>query len=136
MTRLHAGKTAGGDAVRFSTAKAQTTIGHDVASVMSPRASEARQLRDRRIAMGFLSWIVLGAIAGWLGSLLVNRTGEGLLRDIILGIVGGIVGGWLFSMMGSTGVTGFNLWSLFVAVVGAVVILVLYHAIFGRAATR
>lgn len=86
--------------------------------------------------MGFLSWIVLGAIAGWLGSLLVNRTGEGLLRDIILGIVGGIVGGWLFSMMGSTGVTGFNLWSLFVAVVGAVVILVLYHAIFGRAATR
>ena len=86
--------------------------------------------------MGFLSWIVLGAIAGWLGSLLVNRTGEGLLRDIVLGIVGGLVGGWIFSMLGSTGVTGFNLWSLFVAVVGAVVILVLYHAIFGRATTR
>jgi uncharacterized membrane protein YeaQ/YmgE (transglycosylase-associated protein family) len=86
--------------------------------------------------MGFLSWIVLGAIAGWLGSLLVNRTGEGLLRDIVLGIIGGIVGGWIFSILGSSGVTGFNLWSLFVAVVGAVVVLVLYHAIFGRAATR
>jgi uncharacterized membrane protein YeaQ/YmgE (transglycosylase-associated protein family) len=86
--------------------------------------------------MGFLSWIVLGAIAGWLGSLLVNRTGEGVLRDIVLGIIGGIVGGWIFSMLGSTGVTGFNLWSLFVAVVGAVVVLVLYHAIFGRTATR
>ena len=86
--------------------------------------------------MGFLSWIVLGAIAGWLGSLLVNRSGEGILRDIVLGIIGGIVGGWIFSMLGSTGVTGFNLWSLFVAVVGAVVVLVLYHAIFGRTATR
>ena len=86
--------------------------------------------------MGFLSWIVLGAIAGWLGSLLVNRTGEGLLRDIVLGIIGGIVGGWIFSILGSSGVTGFNLWSLFVAVVGAVVVLVLYHAIFGRTATR
>lgn len=86
--------------------------------------------------MGFLSWIVLGAIAGWIGSLLVNRTGEGLLRDIVLGIIGGIVGGWIFSALGSTGVTGFNLWSLFVAVVGAVVLLVVYHAIFGRAATR
>jgi len=86
--------------------------------------------------MGILSWIVLGAIAGWIGSLLVNRTGEGLLRDIVLGIIGGIVGGWIFSALGSSGVTGFNLWSLFVAVIGAVVVLVLYHAIFGRAATR
>jgi len=87
--------------------------------------------------MGILSWIVLGAIAGWIGSLLVNKTGEGLLRDIVLGIIGGIVGGWIFAALGSTGVTGFNLWSLFVAVVGAVVVLVLYHAIFGRgAATR
>jgi uncharacterized membrane protein YeaQ/YmgE (transglycosylase-associated protein family) len=82
--------------------------------------------------MGILAWIILGAIAGWIGSLLVNKTGEGLLRDIVLGIVGGLVGGWVFSMVGSTGVTGFNLWSLFVAVIGAVIVLVLYHAIFGR----
>lgn len=79
--------------------------------------------------MGIISWIVLGAIAGWIGSLIVNKTGEGLFRDILLGIVGGIVGGWIFSAAGSTGVTGFNLWSLFVAVMGAVVVLVLYHAI-------
>jgi uncharacterized membrane protein YeaQ/YmgE (transglycosylase-associated protein family) len=82
--------------------------------------------------VGILSWIVLGAIAGWIGSLLVNRTGEGLFRDIVLGIVGGIVGGWIFAALGSTGVTGFNLWSLFVAVVGAVVVLTLYHAIIRR----
>lgn len=79
--------------------------------------------------MGILSWIVLGAIAGWLASLFVNKTGEGLFRDIILGIVGGVVGGWIFAAAGSTGVTGFNLWSLFVAVVGAVVVLVIFHAI-------
>ena len=83
--------------------------------------------------MGILSWIVLGGVAGWLGSLIVNKTGEGIIRDIVLGIIGGIVGGWVFAAMGSTGVTGFNLWSLFVAVVGAVVLLVLYHALFGRA---
>jgi uncharacterized membrane protein YeaQ/YmgE (transglycosylase-associated protein family) len=82
--------------------------------------------------VGILSWIVLGAIAGWIGSMLVNRTGEGLFRDIVLGIVGGVVGGWIFAALGSTGVTGFNLWSLFVAVVGAVVVLALYHAVIRR----
>ncbi len=79
--------------------------------------------------MGILSWIILGAIAGWIGSMLVNKTGEGLFRDIVLGIIGGVVGGWIFAALGSTGVTGFNLWSLFVAVVGAVIVLVLYHAL-------
>ena len=69
--------------------------------------------------MSVIAWIVLGGIAGWIGSLLVNKTGEGDFLDIILGIVGGVVGGWIFSMLGSTGVTGFNLWSLFAAVVGA-----------------
>jgi len=82
--------------------------------------------------VGILSGIVLGAIAGWIGSMLVNRTGEGLFRDIVLGIVGGVVGGWIFAALGSTGVTGFNLWSLFVAVVGAVVVLALYHAVIRR----
>ena len=86
--------------------------------------------------MGILSWIILGGIAGWLGSMIVNKSGEGVLRDIVLGIIGGIVGGWIFAAMGSTGVTGFNLWSLFVAVVGAVIVLVLYHAVFGRSHAR
>jgi uncharacterized membrane protein YeaQ/YmgE (transglycosylase-associated protein family) len=82
--------------------------------------------------MSVIGWIVLGALAGWIGSLLVNKTGEGLLRDIVLGIVGAVVGGWIVTMFGSTGVTGFNIWSLFVAVIGSVVVLVAYHALIGR----
>jgi uncharacterized membrane protein YeaQ/YmgE (transglycosylase-associated protein family) len=81
--------------------------------------------------MSIIGWIVLGGVAGWIGSLLVNKTGEGLFRDIVLGIVGAIVGGWIVTMFGTAGVTGFNLWSLFVAVIGSVVVLMAYHAIFG-----
>jgi uncharacterized membrane protein YeaQ/YmgE (transglycosylase-associated protein family) len=78
--------------------------------------------------MGIFSWIILGAVAGWLGSMIVNKQGEGMLFDIMLGIVGALVGGWLFSAMGSTGVTGLNIWSLVVSVLGSVVVLMLYHA--------
>ena len=85
--------------------------------------------------MGIISWIVLGGIAGWSASLLVNKAGEGLFLDIVLGIVGAMIGGWVFSAFGSTGVTGFNLWSLFVAVLGSVVLLLVYHAIMGRQRT-
>lgn len=85
--------------------------------------------------MGFLSWIVVGLIAGFIGSKVVNKSGEGLIRDIILGIVGAFVGGWIFNMMGAAGVSGINLYSIFVAVVGAIVVLVAYHAIFGQRAT-
>ena len=79
--------------------------------------------------MSYLAWIVLGLIAGFIASKIVNKTGEGLLLDIILGIVGAFVGGWIFSMFGASGVTGLNLYSALVAVVGAVVVLVVYHAI-------
>jgi uncharacterized membrane protein YeaQ/YmgE (transglycosylase-associated protein family) len=79
--------------------------------------------------MSFLAWIVLGLIAGFVGSKIVNKSGEGLVLDIILGIVGAIVGGWVFSMFGANGVTGLNIYSLAVAVVGAIVVLVVYHAI-------
>jgi uncharacterized membrane protein YeaQ/YmgE (transglycosylase-associated protein family) len=82
--------------------------------------------------MSILAWIVLGLIAGFIGSKLVNHTGEGILLDILLGIVGAIVGGFLFNLAGASGVTGFNLWSLFVAVIGAVAFLVLYHVLFRR----
>jgi uncharacterized membrane protein YeaQ/YmgE (transglycosylase-associated protein family) len=78
--------------------------------------------------MGIFSWIVLGAIAGWLASMIMNRSGEGLARDILLGIVGALVGGWIFTAVGSTGVTGVNLWSVAVSVIGSVVVLWLYHA--------
>ena len=79
--------------------------------------------------MSFLAWIVLGLVAGFIGSKIVNKSGEGLILDIILGIVGAIVGGWLFSFFGTGGVSGLNLYSLAVAVVGAIVVLVVYHAI-------
>jgi uncharacterized membrane protein YeaQ/YmgE (transglycosylase-associated protein family) len=83
--------------------------------------------------MSIISWIVLGLIAGFLGSKLVNKTGEGFVLDIVLGIVGAVIGGWLFSLFGMQGVTGLNIYSLIVAVVGAVVFLVVYHAIRRRA---
>jgi uncharacterized membrane protein YeaQ/YmgE (transglycosylase-associated protein family) len=82
--------------------------------------------------MSVLGWIVLGLIAGFIGSKIVNHSGQGFLLDIVLGIAGAVVGGFLFTALGATGVTGFNLYSMFVAVVGAVVVLWGYHAIAGR----
>ncbi len=82
--------------------------------------------------MSILAWIILGLIAGFIGSKLVNKTGEGLVLDLVLGIVGALVGGFLFNMFGASGVTGLNLYSLLVAVIGAVVVLVVYHMIFRR----
>ncbi len=81
--------------------------------------------------MSVIAWIVLGLIAGFIASKIVNRAGEGVLLDIILGIIGAVVGGWLFHQFGATGVTGLNLYSMLVAVIGAVVVLVIYHALFG-----
>ena len=81
--------------------------------------------------MSILGWIVLGLIAGFIASKIVNKTGEGVILDIVLGIVGAIVGGFLFTEFGATGVTGFNLYSMFVAIVGAIVVLLAYHAIAG-----
>ena len=75
--------------------------------------------------MSFLAWIVLGLLAGFIGSKIVNKSGEGILIDILLGIVGG----WLFNTFGAAGVTGLNLYSILVAVVGSVVFLIVYHAI-------
>jgi uncharacterized membrane protein YeaQ/YmgE (transglycosylase-associated protein family) len=82
--------------------------------------------------MSILGWLVLGLISGFIASKLVNKSGEGVLLDIVLGIVGAVVGGWLFNTLGHSGVTGFNIYSMFVAVVGAVVVLVAYHALFRR----
>jgi len=82
--------------------------------------------------MSIISWIVLGLICGFIASKIVNKTGEGIILDIVLGIVGAVFGGFLFSQFGASGVTGFNLYSMFVAIVGAVVLLLLYHAIVGR----
>jgi uncharacterized membrane protein YeaQ/YmgE (transglycosylase-associated protein family) len=84
--------------------------------------------------MSFLAWIILGLIAGFIGSKIVNKSGEGVLLDIILGIVGAIVGGWLFTAFGAQGVTGLNIYSIIVAAIGAIVVLVIYHALFRRKA--
>ena len=86
--------------------------------------------------MSIIGWIVLGLIAGFIASKVVNKEGEGLLLDIVLGIVGAVVGGFLFNQLGAAGVTGFNIYSMFVAVVGAVIVLVVYHAVTGRRAVR
>jgi uncharacterized membrane protein YeaQ/YmgE (transglycosylase-associated protein family) len=79
--------------------------------------------------MGIIAWIILGLIAGFIGSKIVNKSGEGFFLDIILGIVGAVVGGWLFSFFGAHGVTGLNIYSLLVAVLGAIGVLLVYHAI-------
>ena len=79
--------------------------------------------------MSFLAWIVLGLLADFIGSKIVNKQGEGVILDILLGIVGAVLGGWLFNTFGASGVTGVNLYSLLVAVIGSVVLLVIYHAV-------
>jgi len=84
--------------------------------------------------MGILSWIILGLIAGFIGSKIVNRQGQGFWLDIVLGIVGALVGGFLFDLFGASGVTGLNIYSMVVAIVGAVVVLVIYNALTGRRA--
>ena len=82
--------------------------------------------------MGIIAWLVLGLIAGFIASKIVNNSGQGVLLDIVLGIIGAFVGGFLFSFFGAAPVTGFNIYSMIVAVVGAVVVLWLYHALVGR----
>jgi uncharacterized membrane protein YeaQ/YmgE (transglycosylase-associated protein family) len=84
--------------------------------------------------MSFIAWIVLGLIAGFIASKIVNKSGDGVFLDILLGIVGAVLGGWLFQTFGMAGVTGVNIYSILVAVIGAVIFLVLYHALFRRSA--
>jgi uncharacterized membrane protein YeaQ/YmgE (transglycosylase-associated protein family) len=82
--------------------------------------------------MSIIAWLILGLISGFIASKLVNKTGDGMVMDIVLGIIGAIAGGWLFNRFGMAGVTGLNIYSMLVSVVGAVVVLVIYHAIARR----
>jgi len=86
--------------------------------------------------VGVFSWIVVGLIAGFIGSKIVNKSGEGFMRDVMLGILGALVGGFIFQRLGYTGVNGVNLYSILVAVVGAVILLVIFHAVRGGASAR
>jgi uncharacterized membrane protein YeaQ/YmgE (transglycosylase-associated protein family) len=82
--------------------------------------------------MSIIGWLILGLIAGFIASKIINKTGEGIILDIVLGIVGAVVGGFLFSLVGAAPVTGLNVYSMIVAVIGAIVVLVAYHAVMGR----
>lgn len=79
--------------------------------------------------MSIITWLVLGLIAGFIGSRLVNRGDEGILGDLIVGVVGAFLGGFLFNLAGERGVTGLNLWSIMVAVAGSVVLLMLLYGV-------
>lgn len=82
--------------------------------------------------MSILSWIILGLIAGFIGSKIINKSGQGFFLDVALGIIGAVVGGVLFSTFGATGITGLNLYSMFVAVVGSAIVLWVYHSFIKR----
>ena len=82
--------------------------------------------------MSILGWIILGLIAGFIGSKIVNSQGQGFWLNIALGIIGALVGGFLFSLFGSEGVTGLNIWSMIVAIAGSVVVLLIYNALVGH----
>jgi uncharacterized membrane protein YeaQ/YmgE (transglycosylase-associated protein family) len=86
----------------------------------------------KEFPMSIIGWIILGLIAGFLASKIVNRQGQGFWLDIALGIVGAVVGGFIFEGLGGTGITGFNIYSMIVAIIGAIVVLLVYHAIAGR----
>jgi uncharacterized membrane protein YeaQ/YmgE (transglycosylase-associated protein family) len=82
--------------------------------------------------MSIIAWLVVGLVAGWIASMIVNRRGEGFLGDIIIGAVGAFVGGFVFHLLGHSGVTGINIYSIFVAAVGAVVVLLIWHGLVRR----
>jgi uncharacterized membrane protein YeaQ/YmgE (transglycosylase-associated protein family) len=82
--------------------------------------------------MSVIAWLILGLLAGFIASQIVNRRGSGILLDMVLGIIGALVGGWLFSLLGAHEVTGLNLYSLIVATVGSVIVLLIYHALADR----
>ncbi len=79
--------------------------------------------------MHFIAWIIAGLIAGFIASKIVNKTGDGIVIDLLLGIVGGVVGGWLVGLFGYHTEGGLDIPSIIVAVIGGIVLLVVYHAI-------
>jgi uncharacterized membrane protein YeaQ/YmgE (transglycosylase-associated protein family) len=84
--------------------------------------------------MGFIAWLVVGGVAGWLASMVIP-SGLGLIGDIVVGIIGGFIGGFIFQAIGAAGMTGFSIWSVFVAFVGSVVLLYVIRLINGRRTT-
>ena len=81
--------------------------------------------------MGIISWIILGLIAGFIGSKIVDSQGQGFWLNIALGIVGALVGGFIFGLFGASGVTGLNVWSMIVAIAVSIVVLLIYNTLMG-----
>jgi uncharacterized membrane protein YeaQ/YmgE (transglycosylase-associated protein family) len=98
------------------------------------RAAHPLPINLRRHTMSWLGWIVLGLIAGYIAS--KNKDASGIALDILLGIVGASVGGYVFTHMGAEGIFGSNIYSMFVAMVGAIAVLIIYHLIAGKRALR
>jgi uncharacterized membrane protein YeaQ/YmgE (transglycosylase-associated protein family) len=86
--------------------------------------------------MSLIGWIFFGLLTGFAAAKVVNRRGEGCILNVVLGIVGACIGGFIFTSIGGAGITGFNLYSMFVAVVGAIVVLLVFHAVTGRRGLR
>ena len=84
--------------------------------------------------MTIIAWIVVGILGGFIGSLVVNRRGQGIVGDLFLGVIGAVIAGWAFNAFGRAGVTGINLYSILVSAAGAIVVLVAYHALRGSPA--
>jgi uncharacterized membrane protein YeaQ/YmgE (transglycosylase-associated protein family) len=104
-------------------------VSNEHSRLASPALSNGLARIKGEMNMSFLAWIILGLVAGFIGSKIVNKSGEGLILDIVLGVIGAVVGGWLFAKFGAAGVTGLNLYSIMVAVVGSIIVLVAYHMI-------
>lgn len=87
--------------------------------------------------MGYIAWLVLGALAGWIASLFMGKNSEmGAFANITVGIVGAFIGGFIFNLIGASGVTGFNIWSVIVAVIGSCVLLFIVNKLRGNETTR
>ena len=86
--------------------------------------------------LSLVGWILFGLITGFIGSRVVNRRGEGCVLNIVLGIVGACVGGFIFTSIGGRGISGFDLYSMFVAIIGAIVVLLIFHTVTGRSGLR
>ena len=112
-----------------------TTTGQRAAAKVTHGPGRIVGLCSKGDFMSIIAWIILGLIAGFIGSKIVNKSGDGIIVDLLLGIVGAVVGGFLFRLFGAHGVTGLNLYSLLVAVIGAIVFLLIYHALFRRRAS-
>src|SRR6185312_4294048 len=126
--------TSGGAGLRIGRALLETATA--AVTKAAPRRWQPGTANWGGTPMSVIAWIILGLIAGFIASKIVNRRGEGIVLDIILGIIGAVVGGWIMAAVGGQGVNGFNLYSILVAIGGAIVVLVIAHAIRGGSASR